>query len=177
MKKLVAKRNPDTEKFERVRAAVLANDGYCPCELKKLPETKCPCKNFRNQETPGPCHCGMYVKVEEDSSLKRIWDNFKVIGELHKSASTKFVIAAAIRDGVKYINIREFYLKKRDGVWMPGRDGISIPLVVPINKGTELLAPYEVFAKLLTEAATELATMPLADEANAVYVEKKEKTE
>ena len=47
---------------------------------------------------------------------KRIWDNFKEIGEVRKSDSIKFVIAAAIRDGVKYINIREFYKRKRDEV-------------------------------------------------------------
>lgn len=174
MKKLVAKRNPDTETFELVRNAVLENDGYCPCELQKVPDNKCPCKAFRNQDVPGPCHCGMYIKVEEDTEMKRIWDNYKVIGEVRKSGSTKFVIGAAIRDGVKYINIREFYIRKRDNVWMPGRDGITIPLVVPINKGTEHLTPYAEMTDLIHKAVAELETMPLADEASAVYVEKKE---
>lgn len=106
---------------------------------------------------------------------KRIWDNFKEIGEVRKSDSIKFVIAAAIRDGVKYINIREFYKRKRDEVWMPGRDGITIPLVVPVNNGADRLTPYSGMVELISKAATELETMELADEAHAVYITKKEK--
>lgn len=45
-------------------AAVKTNDGYCPCMTYKAPETKCMCKDFRDQETPGPCHCGRFEKVE-----------------------------------------------------------------------------------------------------------------
>ena len=106
---------------------------------------------------------------------KRIWDNFKEIGEVRKSDSIKFIIAAAIRDGVKYINIREFYKRKRDEVWMPGRDGITIPLVVPVNNGADRLTPYSEMAELISKAATELETMELADEEHAVYITKKEK--
>ena len=106
---------------------------------------------------------------------KRIWDNFKEIGEVRKSDSIKFIIAAAIRDGVKYINIREFYKRKKDEVWMPGRDGITIPLVVPVNNGADRLTPYSEMAELISKAATELETMELADEEHAVYITKKEK--
>ena len=94
---------------------------------------------------------------------------------MRKSDSIKFVIAAAIRDGVKYINIREFYKRKRDEVWMPGRDGITIPLVVPVNNGAGRLAPYSEMVELISKAATELETMELADEEHAVYITKKEK--
>ena len=30
---------------------------------------------------------------------KRLWDNYKVIGEVQKSDKIKFIIAAGIRDG------------------------------------------------------------------------------
>ena len=106
---------------------------------------------------------------------KRIWDNYKEIGEVRKSDSIKFVVAAAIRDGVKYINIREFYKRKKDEVWMPGRDGITIPLLVPINKGKERLTPYVEMSALFSKAAAELDIMPLADDEHAVYITKKEK--
>lgn len=43
---------------------VEANDGYCPCMIRKTPDTKCMCKAFRDQETPGRCHCGRFEKVE-----------------------------------------------------------------------------------------------------------------
>ena len=47
------------------RKHVIANDGYCPCMVQKTPDTKCMCKEFRDQKTPGPCHCGRYEKYEE----------------------------------------------------------------------------------------------------------------
>lgn len=42
------------------------NGGYCPCAVFKTPDTKCICKEFREQQTPGLCHCGRYVKVYVD---------------------------------------------------------------------------------------------------------------
>ena len=45
---------------------VAANDGYCPCAVFKNPDTKCMCKEFREQKTPGPCHCGRYEKVLDE---------------------------------------------------------------------------------------------------------------
>ena len=54
----------DPEEYHRIRQAVKDNGGYCPCALHKKPETKCMCKAFREQSEPGPCHCGLYVKVE-----------------------------------------------------------------------------------------------------------------
>lgn len=45
--------------------AVKNNGGYCPCMLEKNEDTKCPCKKFREQNEPGECHCGRYVKVKD----------------------------------------------------------------------------------------------------------------
>ena len=53
------------ELVDDIRARLKANDGYCPCAAKKIPETKCMCKAFREQDYPGECHCGLYEKVEE----------------------------------------------------------------------------------------------------------------
>lgn len=50
--------NPD---FAKV---VAENDGYCPCAIWREPDTLCMCKDFREQEEPGPCHCGRFEKVE-----------------------------------------------------------------------------------------------------------------
>ena len=106
---------------------------------------------------------------------KRLWDNYKVVGEVQKSTKLKFVIGAGIRDGVKYINVREFYFRKRDNTWNPGKDGITVPLLTPINEGTELIKPYQEFTSLMYEAASALETMELADPEHAVYIEKKSK--
>ena len=47
-----------------IRADVAENGGYCPCAVHKTPDTKCMCKEFREQTTPGPCHCGRFMKEE-----------------------------------------------------------------------------------------------------------------
>ena len=46
-----------------IKALVDRNEGYCPCAVIKNQDTKCVCKQFREQTTPGLCHCGRYEKV------------------------------------------------------------------------------------------------------------------
>ena len=66
----------DTEKVNAIRKALKENDGYCPCELQQTPDTKCMCKAFREQTTPGPCHCGLYEKqLKEDVNDGRAEEN------------------------------------------------------------------------------------------------------
>ena len=48
------------------RKAVHDNYGYCPCMIDRTPDTLCMCREFREQETPGPCPCGRFEKVEEE---------------------------------------------------------------------------------------------------------------
>jgi hypothetical protein len=115
------------------------------------------------------------IKDTTAKEPKRIWDNYRVIGETLKSDRIKLVVAAAIRDGVKYINIREFYLRQRDNEWRPGKDGITVPINIPINKGTEMIFPYDAFNTLLSAAAKELKDMPLYDSNNAIYYVREEK--
>lgn len=105
---------------------------------------------------------------------KKIWDNYKVIGEVKKSNAIKLVVAAAYRDGVQYINIREFYIRKRDNVWMPGRDGITVPVIIPVNEGKEMIHTYAQLSVLTAEAVAELAVMPMEDAENAVWYTPKE---
>ena len=52
----------DEELVKEIRRQLKNNDGYCPCQVKKTPDTKCMCKAFREQES-GECHCGLYVKM------------------------------------------------------------------------------------------------------------------
>lgn len=58
--------NPDKDVVKDIKKQVKENDGYCPCQLVRTPDTKCMCKTFREQATPGECHCGLYIKVEEE---------------------------------------------------------------------------------------------------------------
>lgn len=106
---------------------------------------------------------------------KKIWDNYKELFEIRKSDRIKFVIAAATREGFRYLNIREFYCSVRSGEWKPGRDGITIPLHAPINKGAEIIHPAGEMFNALQEAAKYAETMELEDADNAVWYIPKEK--
>lgn len=48
------------ELLRRVRQ----NDGYCLCTIERTRDARCPCKDFRASAVPGPCHCGVWEKVE-----------------------------------------------------------------------------------------------------------------
>lgn len=61
--KIVVSEN--VERVAELRKALKENGGYCPCEFDKNEDTKCMCKAFREQETEGHCHCGLYKKVKE----------------------------------------------------------------------------------------------------------------
>jgi len=59
--------NPDTEYANEIKKRLKMNNGYCPCTIKKTPDTKCRCKEFREQIArgePGACHCGLWVAKE-----------------------------------------------------------------------------------------------------------------
>lgn len=56
--------NSDTELVAVIREKLRDNNGYCPCAFQKIEDTKCMCKSFREQKS-GPCHCGLYIKIEE----------------------------------------------------------------------------------------------------------------
>lgn len=56
--------NDDAEIVKTIREGLRLRNGYCPCRTQDLPEYKCICKEFLEQTTVGPCHCGLYVKVE-----------------------------------------------------------------------------------------------------------------
>ena len=107
--------------------------------------------------------------------MKRIWDNYEVVGEIRKSDGIKFVVAAATREGFRYINIREFYYRKKDGEWKPGRDGITIPLKAGINKGERFIEPFASLYEMLAVAASKAEKMDLMNKDKAVWAVKKEK--
>lgn len=57
--------NPDKLLVKEVREGLKRTGGYCPCRVIKNEDTKCLCKEFREQDIPGECYCGLYIKVEE----------------------------------------------------------------------------------------------------------------
>ena len=62
---LKIKLNEDNAIVEEIRQALKNNEGYCPCRILRTPDNKCMCKEFRDQQTEGLCHCGLYRKIKE----------------------------------------------------------------------------------------------------------------
>jgi len=107
--------------------------------------------------------------VIEGSLMRRLWDNHKIIGEIKRSDAMKICVSIVTRDGIKYINVRDFYKKKSADEWKPSTNGIVIPILIPVNKGTERIEVYKLLSEMLAKAADELVDFPLADADNAVY--------
>lgn len=105
--------------------------------------------------------------ASREAKPKKIWDNCKVIGEVNKSERTKLRVELTTRDGVKYINIREWYMTKKDLEWKPGISGFAIPLLLPIEG--ELMHCADSLMVLMTKCVVEAPEFPLEDEANAVW--------
>lgn len=60
--------NPDKEYVKEIREKLKANNGYCPCRIRKTEDTKCMCKEFRDmmeRNESGTCHCGLYVATAD----------------------------------------------------------------------------------------------------------------
>lgn len=56
--------NPDKKLVAEIREQLKENQGFCPCRVKKTPDTKCMCREFREaikENRIGECHCGLYV--------------------------------------------------------------------------------------------------------------------
>lgn len=62
---LKIKLNENNAVVEEIRQALKNNEGYCPCRILRTPDNKCMCKEFRDQQTEGLCHCGLYRKIKE----------------------------------------------------------------------------------------------------------------
>ncbi|NLD21644.1 MAG: hypothetical protein GX664_04060 [Bacteroidales bacterium] len=101
------------------------------------------------------------------SKQKKVWDNCKFIGEVKKSERTKLRVELVARDGVRYINVREWYMKKSEGIWKPGLSGFAIPVKIPIEG--QVVQPAEELIKLMQKVIEEAPSFPLEDEANAVW--------
>lgn len=70
------------------------------------------------------------------------WDKEKVVSEITLSDYRKLVVSSCIKDGKKYVNVREFYCTRTDSTWKPSKHGICIPN----NAETEV--PYLLCAAL-----------------------------
>jgi hypothetical protein len=98
---------------------------------------------------------------------KKIWDNCILIGDVFKSPSTKLRVELVAREGVKYVNIREWYKRKKDNEWKPGLSGFAIPVMIPIDG--EVTAPAMDLITTIQEALDKAPSFEIDDEDNAVW--------
>jgi ferredoxin-thioredoxin reductase catalytic subunit len=43
----------------------MRNEGHCPCNKEKTPDTLCPCIDLVEKEI---CHCNLFVAKEEENN-------------------------------------------------------------------------------------------------------------
>lgn len=63
--------NPNQKIVDEIKTKIHSNSGYCPCKLIKNEDTKCMCKEFRERNSAGYCHCGLYLKVKVETSEEK----------------------------------------------------------------------------------------------------------
>jgi hypothetical protein len=111
--------------------------------------------------------------MAKEAKPKVIWDNCEFIGEVQKSDRLKLRVELVAKDGVKYINIREWYLKISTDEWKPGFNGVAIPLMIPVDGN--ITHVFNEILDLATKATVRAVDFPIEDERNKVYAIKKEK--
>ena len=97
----------------------------------------------------------------------KFWDNRVHIGDAMKSSHNKLSVEIVTREGVKYVNIRGMYKKKRDASWGYEMSGCSVPIAVPMDG--KVVSPARDLANLIMEALSKADDVALVDEDNAVW--------
>lgn len=116
-----------------------------------------------------------------EQKKRKLWDNYTVIGEVRKGEKYKLVVAAATRNGFRFVTIREFYYRKMDETWQPGKDGITIPIMMPldrrnpVNGKLQVITPMKNILALLPKAFDAASTMELADPEHELWFTPKSK--
>lgn len=111
---------------------------------------------------------------------RKLWDNYQEVAVVQKTDRLRFVVAAACRDGYRCISIREFYHRKRDDAWVPGRDGVMIPIMAPLgktrkpdpNNPPKMIHPMKEMLAALQQAIDIVMDMDLEDPEKAIWLNK-----
>lgn len=124
-------------------------------------------------------------REEAKNRPKLLWDNHEEVAFIQKSRALSFHISACTRNGYRYVTIRECYKSREDGLWRPGKNGLSIPLMMPLNRTKtpdpntpiKIIHPMQEFVLAIQQAFEIASTMELADPENEVWVYPKNKSE
>lgn len=110
------------------------------------------------------------LAIVDGKKMRRLWDNYKVLNTIQKTECLRLEVAVGIRDGIKYLFIQEYYYSKKADKWGPSRHVLSIPLVVPYERGTKLRTPFADFIKTLQDVVEAFDTMELYDPEHMVVI-------
>lgn len=112
-------------------------------------------------------HLGRY-------GVYKMYDNYRPIEDIRVSERKCIRVAIGTRDGYRYVVLREFYRKVNDPEdgWMPGRDGLIIPVtgvVFSVDDPPKFIEVCKPLFEACTRALHEAETMELYDKENALY--------
>lgn len=144
-----------------------------------------PLSHVKREEQGKAMAPAAYVPAKKRSAARKLWDNFEEVAIVPKTDRLRFVISAGTREGYRCVVIREFYHRKADDAWMPGRDGIMIPIAAPLgktkkpdpNNPPKLIYPMQEMLLALQQAADIAMNMELDDPDKAVWLMPKVKAE
>lgn len=103
---------------------------------------------------------------------RHLWDNYETYTIVEREPTKHIYFALAARRGVRYIAIRVFY-KDNKGEWIPSREGISLPILLPrFGKTPEHVA--EDMIEILKEMIIKSEDFPLFDADNQVILNKRD---
>lgn len=172
-------------------AKVMAHFSGSAAKAKRLEESDARAKAYRESRATAlerirtASREAQAAKEAEKRKPIRLWDNFEEVAVIQKSARLSFQISACTRDGFRCVTIREFYVRKRDGKMIPSKDGIMIPIAMPINRTKtpdpnnlpKVIHPMKEFILALQQAAEVAEQMELSNPDNAVWLRYNDKTE
>ena len=106
-----------------------------------------------------------------------VWDTLEPITAIQKYDSTYLIFKAAVRDGIRFVNITEAtYSKSTGNLHYRRGGGISIPLRVPIKGGTEIIEPIKEFIEAFNQTVAAHENVPLEDPETRVVITKEVKS-
>lgn len=106
--------------------------------------------------------------------VRKIWDNYEIIADARTDDRHFIRIAVGTIDGYRYVILREFYLRHGEDTWYPGKNGLRIPIKMPMYPNGATLPTFvdvgDEFLEGFTKAIEAAKTMELANKDNAIYI-------
>lgn len=102
-------------------------------------------------------------------TMTKLWDNYKELGIVKKTAKIRLIVYVATKDGVRNVGIQEQVYKTKLGEWRNTYHSIVMPLLWPDGNCTA----FADVMKLLSPAAALAEDLELEDELNEVWYERK----